>query len=114
MKNRHLIRPLVFLTVILLAPLLFYGVKELAIWNTTRNYPRLTDSEVGELVHIGLSKDAVHELLGDPKTKSDRGRIWTYLNRNPNRNDHVSRGFVIQFENDLVVRISFGSPKPKE
>ena len=114
MKNRHLVRSLVFLAAILLAPLLFYGVKELAIWNTTRNYPRLTDSEVRELVQIGMSKDAVHEHLGAPKTKSDRGRIWTYLNRNPNPNDHVSRGFVIQFENDLVARITFGSPKPKE
>lgn len=105
MKNRHLVRSLVFLAAILLAPLLFYGVKELAIWNTTRSYPRLTDSEVRELVQVGLSKDAVRERLGDPKTKRDRGTIWTYLNRNPNPNDQVSRAFTIQFENDLVARI---------
>ena len=114
MKNRHLVRSLAFLTAILLAPLLFDGVKELAIWNTTRNYPRLTDSEVREIVQIGMSKDAVHEQLGDPAKKNDGGRIWVYLNRSPNPSDHVSRGFGIQFENDLVVRISFVSPKPKE
>ena len=114
MKNRHPVRSLVFLTAILLAPLLSYGIKELATWNTTRNYPRLMDSEVRELVQIGMSKNAVHEHLGDPKSKSDGGRIWIYLNRSPDPSDHVSRGFVIQFENDIVARISFGSPQHQE
>lgn len=114
MKNRPLVRPLVFLVAILLAPLLFYGIKELGLWNLTRNFPRLTDSEVRELVQIGMSKDAVREHLGDPKSKSDGGRNWTYLNRNPNPDDHVSRGFVIQFKNDIVARISFGSPRQEE
>ena len=114
MKNRPLVRSLVFLTAMLLAPLLFHGIKELAIWNMTRNYPRLTDSEVRELVQIGLSKDAVREHLGDPASKRDGDSTWIYLNKSPNPNDHVSRGFGIQFENDLVARISFGSPKPKD
>ena len=114
MKNRPVVRPLLFLATILLAPLLFYGIKELTIWNTTRNYPRLTDSEVKELVQIGMSKDAVREHLGDPKTKSDGGRNWIYLNRNPNSDDNVSRGFGIQFKNDLVTRISFDSPQQQE
>ena len=100
-----------FLIAILFAPLLLHGVKELAIWNSTRNYPRLKDSEVIDCVQIGMSKDAVLEHLGDPKTKSDGGRRWIYLNRNPNPGDHVSRGFVIQFEGDTVARISFGSPE---
>ena len=114
MKNRPLVRSLVFLTAILLTPLLLHGIKELTIWNTTRNYPRLTDSEVRELVQIGMSKDAVREHLGDPKSKSDGGRNWIYLNRNPNSDDHVSRGFVIQFESDIVARIRFGSPQQEE
>jgi outer membrane protein assembly factor BamE (lipoprotein component of BamABCDE complex) len=114
MKNRPLVRSLVILAAVLLAPLLFDGIKELIRWNTTRNYPRLTDSEVRELVQIGMSKDAVHEHLGDPAKKNDGGRIWIYLNRSPNPSDHVSPGYRIQFENDLVARISFGSPKPKE
>ncbi|MEL6108117.1 MAG: hypothetical protein AAFU85_18985 [Planctomycetota bacterium] len=111
MKSRPLLRLLLSLAAILLASLLFYGIKELTIWNTTRNYPRLTDSEVRELVQVGISKDAVHERLGDPKTRSDGGRNWIYLNRNPNPGDQVSRGFVIQFKNDIVSRISFGSPQ---
>ena len=102
MKNRPLVRSLVILAAVLLAPLLFDGIKELIRWNTTRNYPRLTDSEVRELVQIGMSKDAVHEHLGDPAKKNDGGRIWIYRNRSPNPSDHVSPGFGIQFENDLV------------
>ena len=115
MKNRPQVRSLVFLTaIILLTPLLFYGIKKLTIWNMTRNYPRLTDSEVRELVQIDMSKDAVREHLGDPKTKSDGGRNWIYLNRNPNSDGHVSRSFGIQFKNDIVTRISFGSPRQQE
>ena len=103
-----------FLAAILLTPLLLHAIKGLTIWNTTRNYPGLTDSEVRELVQIGMSKDAVREHLGDPKTKSDEGRNWTYLNRNPNSDDDVSRGFVIQFESDIVARIRFVSPQQEE
>ena len=114
MKNRTLVRSLVFLVAVLLAPLLFDGIRELIRWNTTRNYPRLTDSEVRELVQVGMSKDAVHEQLGEPAKKSDGGRFWTYLNRSPNPSDQVSRGFGIQFENDLVTKIVYLSPNSKE
>jgi len=114
MKRRPLVRSLVLLAALLVAPLAFHGIKELGIWNMTRNSPRLTDSEVRERVQAGMSKDAVLGQLGEPKSKGDGGAIWTYLNRNPNPSEQVSHGFVIQFESDLVARVRFGSPEAKE
>jgi outer membrane protein assembly factor BamE (lipoprotein component of BamABCDE complex) len=113
MKHRALVRSLVILAALLLMPLLFKGIKEVGLWNLTRNDPRLTDSEIRELVQIGMSKDTVQERLGEPKTKGDGGRVWIYLNRNPDPGDDVSRGFSIRFENDLVARISLESPAQK-